>query len=263
MGSFRKKLRRVGKAVITGGLSETVFNPIKKLKDSVSIDEPSHAGIEGAMSGLDTFGEQASEEIAGLKQSTGELIGGFEFNPIEGDFSGLQSFMDLGQQGVSGLSSLMQDPSSILNDPLIQAQLQQGLKSAGGSAAAGGTQLSGGQLKELQGIGHTFAGTQIQNQFDRFSGLAKLGFDAEKFGMSTDFDIQKANQSGLRDFNELALAGQEQFANIGLAGIGLRGDVASQKLHTESDLLTGARGAEAAEKSGRMNLIGKVFGGIL
>ena len=266
MSSFKKKLKRIGKSILTGGTSETVVNPIKKavtgLKDATSVDEPSHAGIEGAMSGLDTFGQQASEEIAGLKQSTGELLDTFDFNPIEADFSGLSKFTDLGEQGVSGLSNLMKDPSSILQDPLIQAQLQQGIQASEGGAAAGGTQLSGGQLKELQGLGNVFAGTQIDKQFDRFSGLAKFGMDAEKLAIGTDVDVQRLNQSGQRDFNELNLAGQEQFANLGLAGIGLRGDIASQKLQTESDLLTGARGAEAAEKSGRMGLLGNIFGGI-
>jgi len=220
-------------------------------------------GQDAALAGLVTEAGRASEEIAGLGQTTQDLVDSFEFDRVDVDKSGLDQFSSIGSQGVdafgqgvSGIQSLLADPSSILDDPLIQAQLQQGIGASEAGAAAGGTQLSGGQLKELQGLGQTFAGTQIDEQFGRLSGLANIGLQGaqfgaglEQFGIETDLKQGAVNQAGLQQFQNAQLAGQADVSNLALEGVGVRADAQTAVTQARFDQAIGNKRDKAQSKA--------------
>lgn len=62
------------------------------------------------------------------------------------------------------LSALIKDPSSITSQPGYQFNLDQGLKSVTGNAAASGLLNSGNLLTSLQQYGSSYASNQLQNQ---------------------------------------------------------------------------------------------------
>lgn len=220
-------------------------------------------GQDAALAGLVTEAGRASEEIAGLGQTTQDLVDSFQFDEINVDQSGLDKFSSVGTQGVdafgqglSGIQDLLADPSSILDDPLIKAQLQQGIQASEGGAAAGGTQLSGGQLKELQNLGQTFAGTQIDEQFGRLSGMASLGLQGaqfgaglEQFGIETDLKQGAVNQAGLQQFQNAQLAGQADVSNLALEGIGVRADAQTAVTQARFDQAIGSQRDKAQKRA--------------
>ena len=188
-----------------------------------------------ALVGQNIIGGRNLEQISGLQEGQAAFNESLGFSGLAGE--GFGAF----QQGVQGAACLLADPSSILNNPLIQAQLQQGIGAAEMGQAAGGNQLSGGALRELQTLGQTFAGTQIDEQFNRFKGLAGLGVS----GMNIE------NQA-----DQLALQGQQDFTNLGLAQVDLRSGLAQQELGVQMDLL----GSRNAKRSQRKALVGAGIG---
>lgn len=64
------------------------------------------------------------------------------------------------------------------DDPSYQWRLQQGLEGVQKSAAANGTLLAGGTLKDLTAFGQGLASTEYQNAFGRKFDLASLGENA-------------------------------------------------------------------------------------
>ena len=204
-------------------------------------------GFDQAKQNLSFFGEELGDKVNVLAGNTERLNRSFNLATEEGDrlgFMGIDAF----KQGTEGMAGLLQDPSSILDDPLIKAQLQQGIQASEAAAAAGGTQLGGGQLRELQALGQTFAGTQIDAQMGRFKDMAGLGIEG------IDADTRRGT---------LQLAGQEQYANINLAGLGMEADLLSQRMTTEANLMAGQASAKANKRGGMMSMIGTVGGALI
>ena len=204
-------------------------------------------GFGEAQQNLEDFRSEVPGVISGLQGETQRVLNTLNTSTTDGQSLGNLG-IDMFQEGSQGMAGLLDDPSSILNDPLIQAQLAQGIKASEASAAAGGTQISGGQLAELQNLGNVFAGTQIENQFNRFSEQAGLGLKGVAGGM---------------DVGRTQLQGQEQFANIGLAGLGLEGDLLTNRLSTEANIVAGANASKSNKSAGIMGLVGTVGGAIL
>jgi hypothetical protein len=96
--------------------------------------------------------------------------------------------------GLAGYQNLLQHPDSITSDPGYQFGLDQGNKSIGSHAAAGGSYFSGATLKALQKYGQDYAGTKMDQTLDRYGRLSGLGSS----GASTiaNSGANYANQAG-------------------------------------------------------------------
>lgn len=82
------------------------------------------------------------------------------------------------QAGVGALGqiqNLLANPSSITSDPGYQFGLSQGTKALNNGAAAGGMTYSGAQQKALQRYGQDYAGTKLNESYNRLASLAGLG----------------------------------------------------------------------------------------
>lgn len=90
------------------------------------------------------------------------------------DFSGYQN----------QLQGLLNNPSSIQNDPSYQFRLNQGNQAINRSAAARGMLGSGNVLAELAKYGQGMASEEYGNQFNRLSDLMK---NAQQFGLNAGY----------------------------------------------------------------------------
>lgn len=80
-----------------------------------------------------------------------------------------------GERGLAQYEALTQDPTSIYNNPVYQALLEQGMRNVEGSAAARGTQLSGRTLAGLQEMGMTTASQYRSQIMGELANLANIG----------------------------------------------------------------------------------------
>ena len=73
------------------------------------------------------------------------------------------------------MQALLKDPSTITTQPGYQFGMDQGTKSLNSGAAARGQTYSGGQAKALTKFGQDYAGTKLDQSFNRLSQLASGG----------------------------------------------------------------------------------------
>ena len=76
---------------------------------------------------------------------------------------------------LSQIQALLQNPGSITSDPGYQFGLKEGQKTMNNGAAARGMTYSGQQGKALQQFGQDYAGTKLDQSYNRLSNLAGLG----------------------------------------------------------------------------------------
>jgi hypothetical protein len=86
-----------------------------------------------------------------------------------------QPLMDLRNSTLPKINALMQDPSSITQDPGYQFGLNEGNKLLQDRSAASGGYYSGAQLKGAQRFGQDYAGTKLTDSLNRLMGVAGLG----------------------------------------------------------------------------------------
>jgi len=108
--------------------------------------------------------------------------------------------------GMAGYQQLLQDPGQIT--PGAQFAIDRGIQASERGAAAGGTQLSGGQLQELQGIGQGVAQQDYQTQLANQLQLAQFGQGVAGMGLGA----QQA-MSGIEQQN---IANQQFMQQLGL-----------------------------------------------
>jgi hypothetical protein len=84
-------------------------------------------------------------------------------------------YREAGTSALSQIQALLKDPSSITTQPDYQFGLNQGIKARENSAASRGMLYSGAQQKELQRYGNDYAGTKLNESYNRLSNLAGIG----------------------------------------------------------------------------------------
>lgn len=99
-----------------------------------------------------------------------------------------------GRDALGQLQGLLKDPSSITGDPGYQFQFNEGINALENSAAARGSQYSGQQAKALQQYGNNFAGTKLNETYNRLAGIAGVGQQAT--GSTAMAGGNYANQAG-------------------------------------------------------------------
>lgn len=207
---------------------------------------------------------------------------------------------DAQTSAVAGMQALNQDPSSILQDPLFLAQQEAGIRGAEMGAAARGTQLSGGQLANLQQISQQTAGNVLQQRTQSLAaqagaganlaqtgqGLANLGGNLastranlgagaeQAFGLQNLVNQQQTNranqdanvQYGLANLgskqqtNQQALGYNQLITQQQTQGLGLQADVSGSLASLAANRGAAADASKASQQAGVMNLIGTGLG---
>jgi hypothetical protein len=87
-------------------------------------------------------------------------------------------YREAGVGALAGIKGLLANPSSITSMPDYQFQLNEGTKALQNSAAARGMVYSGSQGKALQKYGNDYAGTKLNESYNRLASLAGIGQQA-------------------------------------------------------------------------------------
>lgn len=92
---------------------------------------------------------------------------------------GGQAFSTIGNlMGLNGQAGRDQAFSTFQEDPGYQFAMDQGVSALDRSAAAKGSLMSGGQLKDLTTFGQGLANQQYGDWYNRLAGLADTGYSA-------------------------------------------------------------------------------------
>jgi len=125
--------------------------------------------------------------------------------------------LDARNSALASIKALLADPSSITKDPSYGFQLGEGQKRLENGAAARGMTYSGQQGKALQRYGQDFAGTKLDESFNRLSRLAGLGESGAGriAGAGSSYASNTGNNlMGLADArSEVAFGNARQFGN--------------------------------------------------
>ncbi len=100
-----------------------------------------------------------------------DAVNGF-YNDAKGY---MQPYMNTGTIANSRLAGLMNDPSSIKDNPAYQWRFNQGLEARDKSAAARGGLFSGAYQKDLSDYGQGSASQEYDNEFNRMFGVTQMG----------------------------------------------------------------------------------------
>lgn len=84
-------------------------------------------------------------------------------------------YRQAGYGALQQIQNLLQNPNSIAQQPGYQFGLDQGARALNSGAAARGMNYSGAQAKALTRYGQDYAGTKLNETYNRLSNLAGLG----------------------------------------------------------------------------------------
>ena len=126
-----------------------------------------------------------------------------------------QPLLDTRNEALGGLRNLLSNPNAVTKDPGYQFGMSEGTKAIDRSAAGKGGLYSGATLKALTRYGSDFAGTKLDQSYNRLSNVAGLGQVATssntQAGVNAGNNIS-ANQIGVG--NALAGASLYNGANM-------------------------------------------------
>lgn len=148
-----------------------------------------------------------------------------------------------------------QSLAAFTNSPDYQFALQQGTQAMQRSAAAGGTLISGGQLKAGQEFGQGLASQQYGNYYNRLLSLAQIGQSAAS-GTATN-----ALTAGGQIGNSIQAAGQATASGIVGGSNALSGGLTSASSAIGTSLLASKLGIGNNGSSGSTSLSSYTGGG--
>jgi len=115
----------------------------------------------------------------------------YMYDTTRSDFA---PWRETGTWALGQSKNLLQDPSTVVNDPGYQFQLEQGRKALEGSASAHGGLYSGATLKALDRYGTDYGTTKLDNVLNRYNTLSGMGQTAT--GSTAQAGANYANQAG-------------------------------------------------------------------
>jgi hypothetical protein len=160
----------------------------------------------GGGSSLLTQGGNLLKEYPWLASAGGSLlnagIGAYSANKAAGAAKDASAAADArlapwytaGANALQGIDKLLKNPASIKDDPAYAFQFGEGQKAANNLAASRGMAYSGAQDKALTRWGQNFAGTKLDQSFDRLARVAGLGSPAA--GLSSANQLQLGSTIG-------------------------------------------------------------------
>lgn len=188
---------------------------------------PISAAIVGGIGAIGSIGSavigsNAAKSAAQAQEQAASQAQQFQMQMFDKAQAAEQPYNTVGQGAVNTLSGLYgingtgagtgtptaQSLQAFQNSPDYQFALQQGTQAMQRSAAAGGTLLSGGQLKAGQEFGQGLASQQYGNYYNRLLSLSQLGQSAAT-GISN-----AALNAGSQIGNSIQAGGQAQASGI-------------------------------------------------
>jgi hypothetical protein len=106
-----------------------------------------------------------------------------------------QPLLDFRNSGLTQLQNLLKDPSGIVNDPGYKFQRDQGQKALANQFAAAGNYYSGPQMKKAIEYNQNFAGTKLDQSYNRLAnavGLGQVGANNNQSN-NTNFGVNGGN----------------------------------------------------------------------
>lgn len=103
-------------------------------------------------------------------------------------------YREAGVNALNDINGLLKDPNSLANTPGYQFGLSQGVQARDRSAASAGGLYSGATLKALERYGQDYAGTKLNETFNRDAAIAGIGQVATSG--TTLAGTNNANQQG-------------------------------------------------------------------
>lgn len=228
-------------------------------------------GIIGK-SAASTAAEQqqaAAQKAIDFTQGQGDKANSTLADFYQKNIAQLQPYLQLGQQGTQELSQQLApgggltqsyapftapNPQGVANTPEYQFAAQQGGRAIENSAAARGTDLSGGTLKDLNTFGQGLASNQYQNAFQNALQSYNTNFNTFNTGGTNLYNrlmgITNTGEQGagaaVTSGNETAQSTSQNYMNLGqLVG----------------NLYTDKGNAQAAGTVGGANQINSAIGG--
>lgn len=155
--------------------------------------------LGGALYGQYANNKAADAANAGLASSN--ELQRYMYDQTRADY---QPYRQAGYDALSQIQGLLNDPSAITKQADYQFGLQQGTNALNSGAASRGMTYSGAQQKALQRYGQDYAGTKLNESYNRLAGIAGIGQQAT--GSTTAAGSNYANNVG----NALQTAGNNQ-----------------------------------------------------
>lgn len=162
------------------------------------------------------------------------------------------------------------DGKDLASDPGYQFALKQGMDALSRSAAAGGTNLSGGMMKGLGQYATDYAGTKFNEAYNRSANTFQLNRQntLNTLGMGLS-----AGQTGTAQYNQgIENFGNTSAANLNNAGLyggntlmnsaQYIGDAGLKGVQIAGEALTGGANAQAAGTVGSANSWSNALGGV-
>lgn len=120
------------------------------------------------------------------------------------------------------INALLQDPSSITQEPGYQFGLKQGADQLNNRAAASGNYYSGGQMKAAQRYGQDYAGTKLDQSLNRLTtvaGLGQVGANNAQQGVTQGLGSMAGNVLNLGNARGSLYGGNAQIVGNALGSI--------------------------------------------
>lgn len=197
------------------------------------------------------------EPLQQAEQEQRQWLGGFQSQLGQervGALGGYQPFIGVGGaglgmmgRGAAGYEQLLRQPGAMT--PGAQFALQQGVGAMERGASARGTQLSGGQLQELQTFGQGVAQQDYQQQLQNQMGLANLGLQQGQMGLGA------LSQQGQMGLGYSTLGGQ-----VGTQMMGNIGTLQGSQAQIQAALAQANMMALAQRQAGMMEMAGQGIG---
>jgi hypothetical protein len=224
----------IGSAVISGGLG-LAGAAVSSNAAGKAADEQSQAALQAAQ-----LQYQASQNATAVQQN--------EFNQQQ---QNIAPWLQAGKGALSQMSSMAAQPVSFTQqdfqnnmDPAYQFDLQQGQQALERSAAARGSLMSGGTLKDLTNYAQGSASNEYQNAYNRFMNNQNTQYNR----------LASLAGTGQTAAGQIGQAGMNMATNVGNIATGTAGAI--------GNLMTGSANAQAASQIASGNAWGSALSGI-
>ena len=121
---------------------------------------------------------------------------------------------------LEGIQALLKNPGSITSDPGYQFGMEQGTRALNSGAASRGMTYSGAQGKALQRYGNDYAGSKLDQSFNRLASVAGIGQTANTVGAATGQNYASNTGQTLQGMGNARGSGYVGASNAWNHGIG-------------------------------------------
>lgn len=130
----------------------------------------------GALSlGGALINQYGAGKVADAQQRGADQANALQMQMYNQQRQDMAPYREAGSSALSQIQALLKDPSSVAQQPGYQFGLNEGTKALNAGGAARGMTYSGAQGKALQRYGQDYAGTKLNESYNRLSNLAGLG----------------------------------------------------------------------------------------